>query len=58
MFGISALGLIEKVCLRATRTVGNAMQRAGRAHKLQDLVADPMHVDGERDAAKADERNA
>ena len=38
--------------------VGDGVQRARGAHQLEDLLADAMHVDGERDAAEADERNA
>ena len=34
------------------------VQRARRAHQLQNLLADAVHVDGERNAAEADERNA
>src|SRR5262249_34894691 len=53
-----AIGFIEEARLRAPAAVGNPVQRARAAHELQDLVADAMHVDGERDAAEADQRNA
>ena len=58
VFGIVAVGAIEERRLRALRAVGNAVQRARGAHELQDLLADAVHVDGERHAAEADERNA
>src|SRR5262249_16453065 len=37
---------------------GDGVQRARGAHELQYLLADAVHVDRERNAAEADERNA
>ena len=42
----------------ALRAIGNAVQRARRPHQLQDFLADAVHVDGERNAAEAHQRNA
>jgi hypothetical protein len=44
--------------MHAQRAVGNPVQRGRSTHELQDFLADPMHIDGERDAAEAYERNA
>jgi hypothetical protein len=33
------------------------MQRARGAHQLQDFLGDAVHIDGERNAAEANERN-
>ena len=49
---------IEERGLRALRAVGDGVQRARGAHQLEDFLADAVHVDGERNAAEADERNA
>ncbi len=49
---------IEKRGTGTGRTIRDVVQRRGGAHELQDLLADAMHVDGERNAAKADESNA
>ena len=38
--------------------VGDRVQRARGAHQLEDFLADAVHVDGERDAAETDQRNA
>ena len=58
VFRIVAVARIEERGLRALGAVGDRVQRARGAHELQDFLADAMHVDGERNAAEADERNA
>src|SRR5207244_1886602 len=57
-FRIVAIGFIEEARVRAPGAISDPVQCARAAHELQDLVADPVHVDGERDAAEANERNA
>src|SRR5262249_25806536 len=58
VLAVFRVGLIQEGGVGSLRPVGNSVQRAGGADELQDLLADAMHVDGERDAAEADERNA
>ena len=53
-----AVARIEEARVGALTAVGDRMQCARRAHEFQDFLADAMHVDGERNAAEADERNA
>ena len=48
----------KKVALRAPGAVRDGVQRARGPHQLEDFLADAMHVDGERNAAEANERNA
>ena len=54
----SRSGAIEERGLRALGPVGDRVQRARGAHQLEDLLGDAMHVDGERNAAEADQRDA
>ncbi len=58
VLGIGAVEPVEERGAGAGRTVADRMQRRGGAHELEDFLADPMHVDGERNAAEADERDA
>jgi hypothetical protein len=57
-FGIATGGGIEKRSGRTPRPVGDRMQGAGGADQLQDFLADAMHIDGERNTAETDQRNA
>ena len=58
VFGPVSLRGIEEGGLRAARAVGDCVQGAGSTHELEDLLADAVHVDGERNAAEANQRNA
>ena len=58
VFGIGAIGRVEKTRLRALSAVADAMQRARGTHQLENFLADPVHVDGKGNAAKANQRNA
>ena len=49
---------VEEGRVRAPGAIRDGVQRARGPHQLEDLLADAMHVDGERNAAEADERNA
>src|SRR3954463_7543424 len=55
-FRIVAVALIEEGGMRAFRAVGYAVQHTRGAHELEHLLADAMHVDGERNAPEAHER--
>ncbi len=58
VFGIAAVEPVEERCFQPLRAVGNPVQRARGAHELEDFLADAVHIDGERHAAEAHERNA
>ena len=59
VFRIVAIACVEESSRsRAAGTIRDGVQRARGAHQLEDLLADAVHVDGERDAAEADQRNA
>ena len=58
VFGIVRIGLVEERCLGAQRTISDPVQATRGAQELQDLLADAMHIDGERNAAEADKRDA
>ncbi len=45
--GFGALGAVER-----------SVQARGRAQELEDFLGNAVHVDGERNAAEADERDA
>src|SRR5258705_9824893 len=38
--------------------IRNGMQRGRCAHQFEDLLADAVHIDGERNPAKTDQRDA
>jgi hypothetical protein len=50
--------LVEERGLGSARTVGDPVQGARGTHELQDLPADAVHIDRERNAAEADECDA
>jgi hypothetical protein len=50
--------MVEERRLRALGAVHDRVQGARGAHQLQNFLADAVHIDGERDAAEADERYA
>jgi hypothetical protein len=56
--GPARLGAPGELGARPRRPIADVVQRARGAHQLQDLLADPVNVNGERDAAEADERDA
>ena len=58
VFRIVAVDVIEERGAGAASPVGDRVQRARGADQLEDFLADAMHVDGERNAAEADQRNA
>ena len=58
VFRIVAVDVIEERGAGAPAAVGDRVQRARGTHQLEDFLADAMHVDGERNAAEADQRNA
>ena len=58
VFRIAGVGVIEEFGLGALCTVGNAVQRARGANELEDFLADAVDIDGKRNAAEADQRNA
>src|SRR5258707_1440508 len=55
VFRVTRVGLVEEPGLGSTRTVGDPVQGARGTHKLQDLLADAVHIHRERNAAEADE---
>ncbi len=58
VFGIVAIPTVEVRSACAYSTVRNGMQRARCAHQFQDFLGDAVHVDGKRNAAEADQRDA
>src|ERR1700687_1269808 len=55
VLGIVAVKLVKEVCRRSLGTVHDAVQGAGRANQLQNLLADSIHVDRKRNASEADQ---
>jgi hypothetical protein len=55
---LTAIDSIEEGCFCPPRAVRDRVQRARGAHQLENLLADAVHIDGERKAAEADERYA
>ena len=58
VFGILRVVAIEEGGREPLVPVANRMNRARGAHKLEDFARDTVHVNGERHAAEAHERNA
>ena len=58
VFRIVDVGVIEIICLAALAAIRDGVKRRGTPHQLEDFLADAVHVDGERNAAEADERDA
>jgi hypothetical protein len=58
VFRVSGIRPVGECGLCAARPVGDGVQRGRGTHQLQDLLGDTMHIDGERNAAEADQRNA
>src|SRR2546426_940545 len=51
-------GLREQLLQAPPRAIGNRVQRARRAHQLEDFLADAVHIAGKGNPAEADKRNA
>jgi hypothetical protein len=51
------LGIKER-CQRPLRAVPDTVQCGRRTHQLEYFLADPMHIDGERNAAETNQCNA
>jgi hypothetical protein len=53
VFGIAAVGALKECRSCPTRAVCDRVKRTRGANELENLLADTMHVDGERNAAEA-----
>ena len=58
IFGASLANGLEEGCLEPRIAVLDGMQGCRGADQLQDLLADPMHVHGQRNAAETNQRDA
>src|SRR6266487_3663386 len=58
VFGIAAIDAVEERSFRSLGAIRDRMQRARGAHKLEDFLADAVHIDGERNSAEANKRYA
>ncbi len=58
VLGIASVKAAEERRCTALLAIGNTVQRARGADEFQDFLADAMHIDGERHAAEAHQRNA
>jgi hypothetical protein len=58
IFRVVGIDAIEERRFCPPGAVCDRMQRARGAHQFQDFLGDAVHIDGERNAAEANERNA
>src|SRR5579864_1150281 len=58
VFRVARSGLVEKRSLDAPGAVGDSVQSTRGTRELQNLLADAVYIDGERNAAEADKRDA
>ena len=58
VLAVLRVGVVEERGRGAPAAIGDRVEPARGADELQDLLADAVHVHGERDAAEADERDA
>src|ERR1019366_6178932 len=57
VFGIAAIEMVKKGRRRAFGAVRYAVQGAGSADQLENLLADSIHVDRKRNTSEADQRD-